>query len=101
MDKLHGILTTYQLRTKQENPSRREASFKTSNKTRKKKPRSKPYSSNSDDPNNEEESNFVTNLKRGTDKNKGKLSFKFFNCGKVGYFSSKFPYARVLDSDEE
>jgi hypothetical protein len=39
MDKLHGILTTYELRTEQENPSRREASFKTSNKTRNKKPR--------------------------------------------------------------
>jgi hypothetical protein len=40
-------------------------------------------------------------LKRGTDKHKGKLPFKFFNCVKVGYFASKFPYARVLDSDEE
>ena len=40
-------------------------------------------------------------LKRGTGKFKGKLPFKCFNCGKVGHFSSKFPYAKGLESDEE
>jgi hypothetical protein len=71
MDELHGILTTYEMRTKHENPSRREATFNASKNTRKKNPRSKLCSKNSDDSNNEEEDNFVRKLKRGTNKYKG------------------------------
>jgi hypothetical protein len=37
MDELHGILIAYEMRTKQDNPSRREATFKASKKTRKNK----------------------------------------------------------------
>jgi hypothetical protein len=37
MDELHGIFTTYEMRTKQENPSKKEATFKASKKTKKKK----------------------------------------------------------------
>jgi general stress protein 26 len=37
MDELHGILTTYEMRTKHENPSKKEAFFKASKKTKKKK----------------------------------------------------------------
>ena len=40
-------------------------------------------------------------FKCGTDMFKGKLPFKCFNCGKVGHFASKFPYAKGLESDEE
>ena len=40
-------------------------------------------------------------VKRGTKKYKGKLPFKFFKCGNVDHFYSKFPYARGSDSDEE
>jgi hypothetical protein len=40
-------------------------------------------------------------LKKGTDKYKGKLPSKCFNCGKIGHFSSKCPYARGLNSDNE
>ena len=40
-------------------------------------------------------------LKRGTDKYKGKLPLKWFNCGKSSHFSSKCPYFRSLYSDEE
>jgi hypothetical protein len=40
-------------------------------------------------------------MKRGTEKYKGKLPFKCFNCGKVGLFVSKYPYTRCSYSDEE
>jgi hypothetical protein len=35
MDELHGILTAYEMRTEQDNPSRKEATFKASKKTKK------------------------------------------------------------------
>ena len=34
MDEIHGILIPYEMRTEKENPSRREATFKASKKTR-------------------------------------------------------------------
>jgi hypothetical protein len=83
MDELHGILTTYEMRIEQENSSIREATLKSSKKTRKNKSRSKPFSNNNDDLDNEEEANFVTKMKRGTNKYKGNIPFKLFNCGKV------------------
>ena len=49
----------------------------------------------------EEKINFVGELKRASRKYKGKLPFKFFNCGKIGHFSSKCPYARGSNSDQE
>jgi hypothetical protein len=37
MDELHGIFTAYEMRTVQENPSTKEATFKASKRTKKKK----------------------------------------------------------------
>jgi hypothetical protein len=37
MDELHGIFTAYEMRTIQENPSTKEAAFKASRRTKKKK----------------------------------------------------------------
>ena len=34
MDELHGILTAYKMRTEQERPSKKEATFKVSKKTK-------------------------------------------------------------------
>jgi hypothetical protein len=69
MDELHGILTACEMRTEQDNPSRREATFKASKKTRKNKKNSKSSFSYSDDSDEDEEiSNFVRRLKKGTGK---------------------------------
>jgi len=36
----------------------------------------------------------VRKLKRGTSTYKGNLPLKCFNCGEIGHFASKCPYAR-------
>ena len=82
-------------------PSRKDATFKVSKKKKKNKQKSKSCSSCSEDSDDEEEADFVRKLKRGTDKFKGKLPFKCFNCGKIGHFASKCPYAKGSKSDEE
>ena len=51
--------------------------------------------------NNEEVSNLVRKLKRGTGRYKGKIAFKCFNFGKIGHFASKCPYAKRSYSNEE
>jgi len=40
-------------------------------------------------------------LKGGYGKYKGKLSSKSFNYGRVIYFTSKCPHAKLEDSDDE
>ena len=82
------------MRTEQEKPSKKKASFKVSKKTKKKNQETKSCSSCSDDSDDEEEANFVRKLKRGTGKFKGKLPFKYFQCGRIGHFASKCPYAK-------
>ena len=65
MDEVHGTLIAYEMRIEQEDPVRKEATFKVTNKRRtiKEKPKSK-Y--NNDESDSEEEANFVRKLKRGT-----------------------------------
>jgi hypothetical protein len=97
MDELHGIFTAYEMRIEQDNPVMKEETFKESKKTKKKnKPKSKPDSSCNDDSEEDEEvANFVRKLKRGTDKYKGMLPLKCFNCDGIGHFSSKFLMLRI------
>ena len=92
MDELHGTLTAYEMRIEQEDLAGKEATFKVTNKRRtiKKKPKSE-YNSDDDNSDNEEEANFVRKLKRGTTKYKGKLPLKFFECDRIGHFSSRCP----------
>jgi hypothetical protein len=57
MDELHGIITAYEMRTEQEDPSGKESAFKVSNKKRTRKPRPKLECSSNDESDSEEESN--------------------------------------------
>jgi hypothetical protein len=73
MDELHGILIAYEMRIEKDNPSResrKEVSFKAS---KKKKTEECKTSDCSDRKLDDEEANFVRNLKR---RYKGKLPFK-------------------------
>jgi hypothetical protein len=93
MDELHGILTTYEMRTEKENPSNKEEAFKYSKKI---KNREHESSDSSNNESNAEESHFVRKTQKGSGKYKGKLPFKCFNCGKVGYFPAKCPYEKKM-----
>ena len=45
--------------------------------------------------------NFVRKLKKGTNKYKCMLPLKFFNCGGIGHFASKFPHKNKYSDEEE
>jgi hypothetical protein len=63
MDKLHGIFTTYEMRTEQENPDVKEAAFKESKRSKKNKNEQEDYSNNSDVSEDDEEvANFVKRI---------------------------------------
>ena len=90
IDELHGIFTAYEMRTKQDVPSKKEVEFKDSKEPTNFEALSKNKSESLDD----EEDIFIKKLERGTRKYKGKLPFKFFNCGRIGHFSQKYPYSK-------
>jgi hypothetical protein len=48
MDELHGIFTSYEMRTEQENPDVKEASFKASKRSKQKKKEQEEYNNNDD-----------------------------------------------------
>ena len=94
MDELHGILTTYKMRTEieneQERPKTREVTFKASKKTRNKG--HKEEQTSDDEWDEQEEANFVRKLKKGTGRYKGKFPFKCFNCGEIRHYARKCPF---------
>jgi hypothetical protein len=47
---------------------------------------------NTSDESDEEEAHFVRKLKMGTEKYKGKLPFKCFNCGRIGHYAKRCPF---------
>jgi hypothetical protein len=85
-DQLLGTLTTYEIRIVKYKPTSREASFKADK--------------NEDSEPDEIEANFVRRLKKGSGKYQGKLPFKFFNCGRIGHFSSKCPHNKKDQNSE-
>jgi hypothetical protein len=102
MDELHGILTAYEMRTKQDNTMTKKATFKASKKMNKKykQNRKSDCSCNYDSEEDEEVVNFVRRLKRGTDKYKGMLPLNCFNCDGVGHFANKCPYKKKKGNEE-
>jgi hypothetical protein len=71
MDRLHGILTSYEMRTRKEQPYLKDTIFKASIKSL-----TSQYHNSSEHFSDEEEANFVRKPKRGSIKYKGMLPFK-------------------------
>jgi hypothetical protein len=94
MDKLHVIFTAYEMRIEQENPYIKEAAFKASKKSKQKGRQKEEHSSNNDVSENDEEvTNFVKRLNKGTDgRYRGKLPLICFNCDGICHFANKCPY---------
>ena len=100
MDELHGIFTTYEMRTEQENLDIKEAAFKSSKRSNQKgKKKEKEHNNNSDISEDDEEmANFVKRLnKRTNGRYKCKLPLIFFNCDGIGHFDNKCPHKKKIN----
>jgi hypothetical protein len=102
MDKLHAIFITYEMRTEQENPYIKEASFKESKMSKKKGKKKENEHSNSSDisEDDEEVSNFVRRFNKGTnDRYKGNIPLICFNCDGIGHFAHKYPHKKKRNDE--
>jgi hypothetical protein len=102
MDEIHGIFTTYERRTEQENLDIKEAAFKASKKS-KKKGKKKEHRNNNEflEYDEEEVANFVKRLNKGmNDRYKGKLPLICFSCDGIGHFAKKCPHNKNKRNDE-
>jgi hypothetical protein len=101
MDELHGIFTTYEMRTEQENPDVKEASFKASKRSKQKEKQQEEHSNNNDVSEDDEEvANFVKRLNKGTDgRYRGKLPLICFNCDGIGHFANKCPHKKKRNDE--
>ncbi|GLJ07858.1 hypothetical protein SUGI_0075690 [Cryptomeria japonica] len=87
MDELFGSLIAYEMRTICDTSSRKEEIFNIT-----KKGKEVTTHEESSEESDVEVANFVRKLKRGTERYKGNLPLKCFNCGKVGHFAANFPH---------
>jgi 6-phosphogluconolactonase/glucosamine-6-phosphate isomerase/deaminase len=86
------------MRAGKKKPSKGETTFKAyKTKNNQEKKTNEELSNISD----EEVSNFMKKLKRGTGKYKGKFPLICFNCGKIGHFTNNFPYPKHEENDDE
>jgi hypothetical protein len=101
MDELHGIFTTYEMRTEQENPGVKEAAFKASKRSKQKKKEQEEYSNNNDVSEDDEEvANFVKRLNKGTNgRYRGKLPLICSNCDGIGHFANNFPHKKKRNDE--
>ena len=90
VDEIHGIFTSYEMRTWLNEPSIKEVAFKVSKEPNKSETPSKNHLESLDD----EKYLFIKKLERGTDKYRGKLPLKYFNCGRIIHFASKCLYPK-------
>jgi hypothetical protein len=96
MDELHGIFTSYEMRTKQENLDVKEAAFKASKISKKKKKEQEEYSGNNTVSKDDEEvAKFIKRLNKGTNgRYRGKLPLICFSCDGIGHFANKCPHKK-------
>jgi hypothetical protein len=101
MDELHGIFTTYEMRTEQENPNVKEATFKASKRSKQKKKEQEEYSNSNDVSKDDEEvAKFIKRLNKGTNcRYRGKLPLIFFNFDGIGHFANKFPHKKKRNDE--
>jgi hypothetical protein len=101
MDELHGIFTTYEMRTKQKNIDVKEASFKASKRSKQIKKEQEKYSNNNDVSKDDEEvANFIKRLNKGTGgRYRGKIPLICFNCDGIGHFANKCPHNKKITDE--
>jgi hypothetical protein len=101
MDELHGIFTTYEMRTEQENPDVKEAAFKASKISKQKKNEQEEYNSSNDVSEDDEEvADFVKIPNKGTNgRYRGKLPLICFNCDGIGHFANKCPHKKKRNDE--
>jgi len=97
MDQLHGTLTAYEMRVGIEKYEVKKVAFRVSNKG-KENIVHQDYSRNESD---QDLTQLSTKLKSGYGKYKGKFPFKCFDWGRVGHYSSKFPYKEKAKRQED
>lgn len=86
-------LIYYELREIGQDATKKETTFKVC----------KVEKDDESDPNDldEVEENFVRILKKGIGKYKGKLPFKYFNCGKICHYASKCPIKVEIEKPKD
>ena len=89
------------MRTEQENPYVKEATFKASKISKQKKKEQEEYSSSSDASEDDEEvANFVKRVNKETSgRYRGKLPLICFDCDGIGHFANKCPHKKKRNDE--